>query len=307
MTGTGKQRQGAIHHRIFLAVATAFSVLMTVTVAGLAPVADASPASWSALTLPWTTPGPFDGSLNDVWCFSPSDCTAVGTAPSGSLVSHLAHGRWTPALVAAPPGTVSPTLHSLSCPARGTCTAVGVATSGDTALPLVAELAHGTWTTSVLPSPGTGGGTLFGVDCVTASSCVAVGVAGSTLRSKRWRRAAGRRPFCNRRLERKSSLSGVSCPRAGACMAVGWSESNPDSQLIDTGLVVTLAGGSWTETSLDPSHGTNGGTTISGVTCRSTSSCVAVGSSAGQALVEQWRNGVWTPTTGIDPSGDGAL
>jgi hypothetical protein len=98
-------------------------------------------------------------------------------------------------------------------------------------------------------------------------------------------------------------LTGVSCPSVSLCVVVGYYYSS--SSGIDTvPLVMTWNNGSWKQGSL--LYGAGGNTVLAGVSCPTTSYCVAVGtntnSSAQTGLVATWTGGVWAVSDAAEPA-----
>jgi Bacterial Ig-like domain (group 3) len=154
------------------------------------------------------------------------------------------------------------------------------------------------WTIATSPSPpGMVTNQLNAVSCPAAGTCVAVGESSTaggssvlidTLRADAWSLATppdGPGPYMN-------VLEGVSCPSTSFCVAVGYSEARGGPQ---QALVETLSAGSWTVTP-SPDNGA-GNNELAGVSCSTTSACVAVGSyqsaSTNKALVATLVGGSW--------------
>lgn len=113
--------------------------------------------------------------------------------------------------------------------------------------------------------------TVYGISCPTADFCVAVGPDG-TIKSwngTSWSNAATGQPY----------LRGVHCASASFCVAVGGSPS---------GRIVNWNGTSWTTTFANADNNTE----IFGVSCLSTTSCLAVGRNGS---IQRWDGSTWTP------------
>lgn len=143
---------------------------------------------------------------------------------------------------------------------------------------------------------------IFGVSCPSSGSCVAVGQEGNrsfqetlvqTLVNGTWRVTPSPMtpsPFV------VDSLTGVSCRSRGACSAVGSAMDVTGTR--ERTLVETRRNGTWvTVPSPDTTSALN---SLSGVSCASATSCVAVGQygSPGSqgTLVETLSNGTWRRT-----------
>ncbi len=225
------------------------------------------------------------GRLESVSCISTSDCVAVGnTDPdeNGVAIAERWNGTdWTSFAV---PGAYV-ALDAVSCVSASFCMAVGY----QGACPLAESLDGTTWTEVTADNRLTcqpGGldiSMLFGVSCTSPTACVAVGAnqQGATGNyvspivgvwdGKSWSFQVPPVPPDTV----GSSLSGVDCPSLSNCVAVGYDESDPDG--IDQEQLEPLAeswnGARWAvATGPDEQNAW-----LSGVSCTSTSSCVAVG------------------------------
>lgn len=109
-----------------------------------------------------------------------------------------------------------------------------------------------------------------------------------------------------------SALNAVSCPANGFCMAVG---GYSDSTNVGQGMADVLSGGSWTTSTLPfPSDPTaTSGAGMEGISCPSTSFCVAVGEysdtglqtngvNRSNAIVGIWNGTGWTLSSPPMPS-----
>jgi hypothetical protein len=93
---------------------------------------------------------------------------------------------------------------------------------------------------------------------------------------------------------RTAYLDGVSCTAPSACMAVGYSMTRADEQ----GLATIWTGRRWKITH-PPGPGGRSSPSLAGVSCTSTSRCIAVGSFTNgtgdpQALAERWDGRRWS-------------
>jgi hypothetical protein len=208
-------------------------------------------------------------------------------------------------------------LFGVSCPAVGSCTAVGeYIKSGSVTQTLIETggVDGTTWSVVPSPSPSTFGNALDGVSCVSTTMCTAVGsVSGDsssvssltlveTWDGTTWSVVPSPSPGLIR-----NALSGVSCLSATMCTAVGTaSESGPTSGNAAFTVVETWDGTTW---SVVPSPNPGpGGNDLNGVSCLSTSFCVAVGTALGSppqellTLVEMWDGTTWSVVPSPDPS-----
>ncbi|HVX20709.1 MAG TPA: IPT/TIG domain-containing protein, partial [Acidimicrobiales bacterium] len=224
-----------------------------------------------------------------------------GTSPAGTA-TQFTYTTWSGRTVSNPAGP-SVQLYGISCPATGDCVAVGATTVSATtgsSTPTAFVQHDGTWLAATLPS--TGRGSLNGVSCTAVTRCMAVGqVLGSDslyhqlvelLRTGAW--TAITLPDVGGDTS-WYSLNGVACPSPTRCVAVGgyvtrygWFQPLTE--------ILTTSGGNWSAvptTPALPSNVTRGITaTLYGVSCPSTTTCVAVG---------QVDNFTWT-TYGTVPS-----
>jgi hypothetical protein len=153
---------------------------------------------------------------------------------------------------------------------------------------------------------------LLGVSCVTARNCLAVGVDDNALKgaggplAETWNGATWR--TVSVKLPRGATtgiLDGVSCVSAARCVAVGSSYDKGSGK--EFALAGAWDGTAWTLAQLPAPGGANA--SLSGVSCTSAASCVAVGSyaSGGPAapLAEIWDGRRWTQTR--PPASGGGL
>jgi hypothetical protein len=161
---------------------------------------------------------------------------------------------------------------------------------------------------SVEPTPNRGPRSSFinSVSCLTAAVCVAVGyydflpgIQRTLIESwngKDWKAVASADPG-----DATDVLNSVSCVSASSCVAVG---AEGDTGGPTNVLIESWDGTSWTTTSAaSPGSATN---VLNGVSCLSSSSCVAVGSQSpspgqSQVLVEAWDGTAWTLSSAPDP------
>ncbi|HUC04610.1 MAG TPA: Ig domain-containing protein [Acidimicrobiales bacterium] len=261
--------------------------------------------------------------LYGVSCLSATSCVAVGdeTGSAGDLglAEILSGSSWTATASLAPSGATAAVLSDVTCQSATSCDSVGYFdgpynSSGVTlGSALVASLAGTTWTTT----PGAGpldaaDMNLTGVAC-PSSSCVAVGnytdadgvehslvetLSGTTSTATVGLDPAG---------ATSATLQGISCSSTTSCVAVGTYSDASGDQL---GYVVTLAGTTWTASGPIGLSGP-GFEELLGISCLSSTACVAVGDVAGadgeSALVETLSGTTWTATTAVGPSGDLAV
>jgi hypothetical protein len=259
--------------------------------------------------------------LTSVSCPAAGWCTAVGlstpsTGGEQALVDTLSGGTWsaTPAPLPAPASGSQ--FLSLACPAAGSCVAVGTYQIGGIVLGLVDSLSGGTWTGANLPVPA-GTSSLasianndLAVSCPTVGSCVVAGTTFDgnyeglidTLSGGTWTATPVATGDGNPSTDLQ--LTSVACADATDCVATGFSlESGVESGLIDT-----LAAGTWTSSTAPVMAGTPAGANIEihNVACPTVGTCVADGQSdvAGtiNALLWNLSGGSWVATSAPLPS-----
>jgi hypothetical protein len=235
---------------------------------------------WSILPTP-NAPGSAVSVLAGVGCASGAGCFAVGsyfvstqdTSGQLTLVERWNGTTWS--IVASPnqPLALDSALTSVSCTSTTFCFAVG---SYDTQLvtSTLSERWDGTtWSIVSTPNPvGSPDSELLGVTCTSAASCFAVGLGHSTL-IERWNGTIwGIVTSANPTGATGASLTGVSCPSTTRCVAVG----TIFRQTVLQRLVETWNGLSWSITTVPVPSGTKL-STLSGVSCATTTTCFAVG------------------------------
>ncbi len=217
---------------------------------------------------------------------------------------------------------------------RGRLRAVGysvmavAAATGLSVLMAASSSAAGTWTAATAslsglnPTAGVnpdaffgkvvGGATTEPVACPAAGSCVAVGSytdgAGNlqglieTQSSGTWTAQTAPLTGLNPAANTNPSVYfyALSCPAAGSCVAVG---SYDDASFNQYGLIETLSNGTWTgatapTSGLNPSAHSDPSMTLTGLSCPTTGSCVAVGTynDALAGVIETQSSGTWTAT-----------
>jgi hypothetical protein len=247
-------------------------------------------SSWSIVAGPVPT-GAETAELFGVSCAGSTSCNAVGLNISkrsfAPLAEHWNGKSWS--IVATPSvnGSVLTELIAVSCPAPASCMAVGTLTKISISPPGIAtntlfEQWNGTsWSIVTSPAPKSGAAVvLTGVSCPTPANCTAVGSqvskAGDTASTvvEHWNGARWTPvPTPTLRGSSRSSLVSVSCRSAFSCYAVGGSSTAAAAH----SLVEHSNGASWTRvaTPPDPEHTTDA--SLTGVSCPSSASCVAVG------------------------------
>jgi hypothetical protein len=181
------------------------------------------------------------------------------------------------------------------------------------------ELAHAetpsprTWTATEAPVPADAASnpkaTLGGVSCPSTSFCVAGGEyldqSGNasglllTWSGGSWKAARAPLPANAASTQDEVTVTGMSCPSASQCVAVGHYASKAGH---DPGMLLTWSGGSWKAIQAPmPGNATDSGAFLDGVTCPTTSECIATGvypdkTGHSDGLLLTWSGGVWKAT-----------
>jgi hypothetical protein len=276
---------------------------------GLVLLVGSVPASAQALT--WSVvPSPDRGTsrniLQGVSCNSATSCTAVGYYYTGSRVSRGLIESWNGtrwSLVPSPQPGGDDHLYGVSCTSATACVAVGsyYNTSRSLGETLIESWDGTRW--SVVPSPNQvtspdSGNGLAAVSCASATMCMAVGTysPGSPVLKTlfeswdgtRWSIVPSPSPGSN------PVLDSISCGSATACMAAG-TYYKRKSGVTSSNLVESWDGTRW---SVVPSPNRAGYDELTGVSCVSAASCMAVGSydltTVAQTVIESWDGTRWS-------------
>jgi hypothetical protein len=269
--------------------------------------------SWSTVASP-NPAGSVNSSLAGVSCPSATNCFAVGTSgnsPTKTLIERWNGSTWS--IVPSPnrSSTSSNRLRSISCPSATSCFAVGSFDNG-TVKTLVERWNGTAW--SIVASPNQSSAEtnmLESVSCADATSCVAVGqyldqpVTYSKTLVERWNGTAWSIVTSpNPAGAVESSLAGVSCPSATSCFAAGdWLATSASTK----SLIERWNGATWSVvTSADRASATH--STLSGISCSSVTSCVAVGGDHGssgqyETLVKVFSGTTWSIAPSPNPTG----
>jgi hypothetical protein len=245
--------------------------------------------------------------LSSLVCASPGNCFAVGTYfnandQATALIYHWNGKAWglmkgaAPVIVQAPHVQRSPqtSLNSVACPTPKSCFAVGYYEGlNGTINTLVEHWAGTTWASQAAPTTNALSTVLQSVACVTNTNCFAVGTSMS---------AAHNKPFIIRWNGKtwatvvspglaSASLDDVACASAKACFALGSVPSSATSTLLER-----WNGTKWSKVTLKNMPTANH---LFGITCPSTTTCIAVGrrawTQAGfRPLAVRWNGTTWT-------------
>jgi len=246
---------------------------------------------------PSSAPGPADS------------CALLGEGPpclpaNEVLQPEIARPAWS-VTPSANQGTGDNVLNAVTCTSATQCIGVGYDDVGVGQPQALIETWDGTtWTVTPSPSTGSDPSTLSGVACgvfvgaagPNAEYCVAVGFedSGGVTQTLIESGNGGTWSVTPNPGVAGSALNGVSCARdTPFCVAVGWTlEGGTARALIET----SFDEGPW---SLSPSANVgNADNVLNGVSCASTTTCVAVGfdgaPGATQSLIEALSGTTWT-------------
>ena len=278
---------------------------------GTAPVVVSNPPSpsaayaevfslgrWQNTVLP-LPPGGTSVVMNGISCPTMGICVAVGwwfgSSNSGSVIETLSNSTWNQSVTPFPGY-----LDAISCPAIAMCVGVGgIAPTPNGSAPMLATLTGSTWTN--VPITGSLKGHFSGVSCPTTSECVAVGgddgggdgAYVDSLQAGDWTVSPIASP---EPLFPSLVLTSVSCPSASFCAAAGIA-TGYDAKGGPT--ISTFSGGTWSTSLVDTPPGT-GSSGLNGISCGSSTFCVAGGWASGlgtsSSFLDIYSNGQWSPS-----------
>jgi len=223
---------------------------------------------------------------------------------------------WTVQTALSPKGSSESGLGSVSCSSAEACMAVGSYDTsleeGTTRWPLTEQWNGKEWQIRSIQKPaGATSADLSGVSCSSSSECTAVGeyVAGehpNTL-AERWNGTKSEwspQTTPNPEGALKSYLTQVSCTSSSACTAVGYYEN---SSYLFQAFAEAWNGKEW-EVQTTPGPTGAKRSTLEGVSCVSSTECIAVGyytNSAGAevTLAESLKGTEWKVQTPPNPTG----
>ena len=269
---------------------------------------------WSVQTP--SVPGEASASeLLGVSCTSGTWCAAAGFYEKGgvrhSLIEAWNGSEWTIQSPAEPEGATSTELSAISCTSNTACTAVGRYTTKTSAVTLAERWDGSKWTVQKTLNPSEAKeSSLLAVSCPSGTACIATGYyydkGGTRLTlAESWNGSEWAiQTTKNRTGATQNILLGVSCTSSTACTAVGGdfpSGGGPQETLVER-----LSGSEWTiQTSVNPSE--SEASVLHGVSCASSSSCVAVGDYVtpgftNVTLAERWKESSWSLEITVDPT-----
>ncbi len=263
------------------------------------------PTTWTQLASPGTGLSGYTAGYGAVSCAGPAFCITVGNATKGRLGTQQAAAwngtSWTSITGALPPvpsGSTYTQLYGVSCITTSWCMIVGDDNPGGGAYRNISYLWNGTAWSSVPvpdPSPGSYGEFPKALSCTSTSFCVApivaYGASSVTDAVLQWNGSSWTSvPVTG--VPAGTSYSGVSCIGSW-CQMVGarTNYASASAAVLDHGV--------WTVESV-PSPAPSAA--LFGVSCVTTSFCVAVGGQSGatsppENLVETWNGSAWSATT----------
>lgn len=261
---------------------------------------------------PWQlvgSPAPSLSALNDVWCWTSSDCIAVGALNNAPLAVRRTGGSWTQMPV---PTLPEADLRGVACSGPDACTAVGRVLVGGVPAAYALRWDGQAWISQAIPLPdGAADVSVRAVSCPTATACIAVGAynGGSTV-------GAGT-PFAARwdgtdwtlisppipDGATSGVLIGISCSAADACTAAGYR---------GIGGFVPFAtrwdGAAWTpQFPSIPAAGNEA--YFTDVSCPTSMSCTAVGryfdtlTTRERMMAQRWDGSTWSDQPISHPAG----
>lgn len=244
-----------------------------------------------------------NGSKDDVMdstavsCGAPGSCMAVGEHyDNPKLPVQFADTlgvTWTPVLWNNPAHIRWSALGDVQCIGSSLCLAVGAYSRTSGGGRTLAERWDGhSWSVLAAPSPARAlASGLNALSCPSATDCEAVGVYQTPAKrllsyAEHWdgsRWTIGTVPPA--RFERDTVLNDVSCTAPGTCVAVGYT-SGPNRRPV----IMTLNNGRWSFAARQALYSAS----LLGISCPSTTECVAVGYQDRRALAELWNGSQWT-------------
>ncbi len=237
---------------------------------------------------------------------------SLATALAGASAASAQPSTWS---IASSPNYSEPLsnyLASVSCTTTTFCVAVGYYPSASGAQVTLAESFNGTsWTLTPTPNPASSlAAQLTSVSCTTTTFCAAVGNYYNSSASawesfievfngSTWSVVAAPSPPAP---ATNPNLESVSCKSTTFCVAVGYYSTSigPAHTFAET-----FNGTAWTLSS-SPNPAASSWDELLGISCTSTSSCIAVGwyyaGQADQTLVVAYKAGTWTVDTSPNTS-----
>jgi hypothetical protein len=282
-------------------------LVVCVTIAGTILVS-ASPAAaapaWSIVSSP-NPPSPPVGGFSGVTCITATNCFAVGSRDTLTLIERWNGTAWSVMTSANPPTASRSELSDVACTSATNCVAVGNATFGGSIKTLVEQWNGLAWSVVASPNANATSNHLSGVSCTSATNCFAVGDGNGVLVERwngtTWTIVASPNPP-------GSGLYAVSCPSPTSCFAVGGYFIADGFDSRGATLVLEWDGSAWSQVPTPDQVPNPSGVTeniLADVSCTSSTYCVAVGyymKATGdfldklvhQTLIEAWDGADWS-------------
>ena len=221
--------------------------------------------------------------------------TADPAGGGGSPLAEVWNGTsWSQLTAPNPHAENGSSFTAVDCAAAGRCEVTGDYDYADVAQSVIAYGLNGTsWTgqKQVNPAGGNEFNSNTGVSCTSVAACTSAGIWSPNFSlglAERWNGTSwSRQAVPHPPSSVTDSLAGVSCTAVAACTAVGQSANNLNDSPSVT-MAMTWNGTSWQLAATPNRAGTSD--VLSGVSCTTPTTCVAVGSSlnfpSGATLVE---------------------
>jgi len=256
-----------------------------------------------------TLPAGGSAQLYGVSCVTATSCVAVGGQTQGGVEEPLFE-HWNGVQWSTQSGPPAPAQYSrligVSCVDESWCMAVGEGDYGDGGSVEIVEHWNGSsWSLEGAPSPeGSDARSLAAVDCLNRSFCEVVGgydndqgIFTGHAYAAVWNGAGwALQTVTGPAGSQFSGLAGVGCASGGYCAGVGYWDAGLGTH--PQPMAVGLSGASWSDQPLPGLGPGETGGEAPGVSCSSTTACIAVGRSGGEVgegvLAERWDGSTWT-------------
>ncbi len=262
---------------------------------------------WTIKDTPINTANDSSG-LFGVSCSFATACTAVGFYHDPNGPNHALAEDWSLRWQLQPPqiptGAIASDLQTVSCPFVNFCAAVGGDEQSGSVFDAVVQTWNGKfWTIGTTPNAANS--VLSGVSCNGAKVCTAVGdvdTGGGTVSAlaERWDGTNWTvQPSPSPPGAVRSFLISVSCPSTKSCIAVGFFTNGSGNQ---TPFAEHWNGTNWV-VKTTPSPPLDPATQLNSVSCTSSTSCEAVGTSTTGTWAEVWNGTKWSMQSIPSPAG----